>query len=128
MDGRKQETTFRNWEEEPQETPGTKASTKEYAKDSSGLEETEENEAKVEIVEELVIDKGNCDKEYSTQTPVKTNSKARRDPDGENKLETRRLMNATPEGYRIKEHSPQIRNQRNYKQCMSRNREDKDKV
>ena len=75
-------------------------------------------------MEELVIDKGNCDKEYSTQTPVKTNSKARRDPDGENKLETRRLMNATPEGYRIKEHSPQIRNQRNYKQCMSRNREE----
>ena len=35
---RKQETTIRNWEEEPQETPGTKASTKDYGKESFSLQ------------------------------------------------------------------------------------------
>lgn len=52
------ETTFRNWEEDAQETPGTKASTTNYAAESFELDETEENEAKVAIVEEIVIDTG----------------------------------------------------------------------
>ena len=37
-----------------------------YAAETYGLEEMEENEATVEIVEEIVIDTGSSDKENST--------------------------------------------------------------
>ena len=58
-----------------------------YAAESYGLEEMEENEATVEIVEEIVIDTGSSDKEYSTQMSGQTNSRMIRDLDGEKKVE-----------------------------------------
>ena len=58
-----------------------------YTAESYGLEEMEENEATVEIVEEIVIDTGSSDKEYSTQMSGQTNSRMIRDLDGEKKVE-----------------------------------------
>ena len=55
---REQEATIRAWEEESQEKPGAKANLEDYVALSTRQEETEENEANVEIVEEIVIDIG----------------------------------------------------------------------
>ena len=65
-----------------------KASTKDYVALSTEQEETEEKEVNVEIVEEIVIDTGSSDEEYSTQTA----SEARRDQDGDHKLKAGQLM------------------------------------
>ena len=59
---REQESVNRVWEEETQETPGKKLNAEDYTPSDT---EKEERETHLEIIEEIIIEKGCRDGEYS---------------------------------------------------------------